>query len=267
MDITLVLKEILDNSDWTEEKVEYVSHLIQVSKNLNKHPELRSITISDLEYINLTEVRLVGKCYNILNVHGFTKQALIEMIRTRYNELTVFHDNKNTPNDDDIHVQSSQPIQSMHETKIQSPLEIGEPIAYDSEEYFDIYRIREMYQQYPVQYVSDKKTDRELLSFKTMLDFMKHATINLYKKHYRCFKYMHGTWYAFTTDNTWIKTDIDTIDTFCAIVYERIECIRSKLKYDELDNAFRDVNSDIRLRNAIFDTTSIKLQKIIKNCS
>ena len=89
MDITLVLKEILDNSDWTEEKVEYVSHLIQVSKNLNKHPELRSITISDLEYINLTEVRLVGKCYNILNVHGFTKQALIEIIRTRYNELTA----------------------------------------------------------------------------------------------------------------------------------------------------------------------------------
>ena len=267
MDITLVLKEILDNSDWTEEKVEYVSHLIQVSKNLNKHPELRSITISDLEYINLTEVRLVGKCYNILNVHGFTKQALIEMIRIRYNELTVFHDNKNTPNDDDIHVQLSQQIQSMHETKIQSSLEIGDPIPYDSDEYFDLYIITEMYQQYPVQYISDKKTDRELLSFKTMLDFMKHATINLYKKHYRCFKYMHGTWYAFTTDNTWIKTDIDTIDTFCAIVYDRIEAIRSKLKYDELDNAFRDVNSDIRLRNAIFDTTSIKLQKIIKNCS
>jgi len=78
---------------------------------------------------------------------------------------------------------------------------------------------------------------------------------------------MHGAWYAFTSDNTWIKTDIDTIDTFCAIVYERIECIRSKLNYTELDKAFRDVNSDIRLRNAIFDTTSAKLQKIIKNCS
>ena len=267
MDVTLMLKEILQNSDWTEEKVEHVSNLIQVSKNLNKHPELLNITISDLEYINLSEVRIIGKCYNVLNVHGFTKQALIEMIRIRYNELTVFHDNKNTPNDDDIHVQLSQQIQSMHETKIQSSLEIGDPIPYDSDEYFDLYTITEMYHQYPVQYVSDKKNDREVLSFKTMLDFMKHATINLYKKHYRCFKYMHGTWYAFTTDNTRIKTDIDTIDTFCAIVYDRIEAIRSKLKYDELDNAFRDVNSDIRLRNAIFDTTSIKLQKIIKNCS
>ena len=267
MDITLVLKEILDNSDWTEEKVEHVLNLIQVSKNLYKHPELLNITISDLEYINLTEVRLVGKCYNILNVHGFAKQALIEMIRTRYNELTVFCDNKNTPNDDDIHVQSSQRIQSMHETKIQSPLEIGDPIPYDSDEYFDLNIITDMYHQYPVQYVSDKKNDREVLSFKTMLDFMKHTTINLYKKHYRCFKYIHGAWYAFTSDNTWIKTDIDTIDTFCAIVYERIEAIRSKLNYTELDNAFRDVNSDIRLRNAIFDTTSAKLQKIIKNCS
>ena len=85
MDITLVLKEILDNSDWTEEKVEHVSNLIQVSKNLYKHPELLNITISDLEYINLTEVRIIGKCYNILNVHGFAKQALIEMIRIRYN--------------------------------------------------------------------------------------------------------------------------------------------------------------------------------------
>ena len=267
MDITLVLKEILDNSDWTEQKIVYVSNLIEVCKNLKKYPQLRDITISDLEYIHLFDVRRIAKCYDILNTHAFTKQALIDMIRTKYNELTVFHEDKNTPNNDDIYVQSSQPIQSMHETKIQSSLEIGEPIAYDSDEYFDIYIIREMYQQYPVQYISDKKTDRELLSFKTMLDFMKHATINLYKKHYRCFKYMHGAWYAFTSDNTWIKTDIDTIDTFCAIVYDRIEAIRSKLKYDELDNAFRDVNSDIRLRNAIFDTTSVKLQKIIKNCS
>ena len=85
MDITLVLKEILDNSEWTEQKVEHVSNLIKVSKNLNKHPELLNITISDLEYINLSEVRIIG----ILNVHGFTKQALIEMIRIRYNELTA----------------------------------------------------------------------------------------------------------------------------------------------------------------------------------
>ena len=85
MDVTLMLKEILQNSDWTEEKVEHVSNLIKVSKNLNKHPELLNITISDLEYINLSEVRIIG----ILNVHGFTKQALIEMIRIRYNELTA----------------------------------------------------------------------------------------------------------------------------------------------------------------------------------
>ena len=48
MDITLVLNKVLDNSDWIEQKVEHVSNLVQVSKNLNKHPELRSITISDL---------------------------------------------------------------------------------------------------------------------------------------------------------------------------------------------------------------------------
>ena len=267
MDITLVLEELLQNCDCTEQKIIYLSNMIRVRDNLREYPQLRNITISDLEYIHLFDVRHIAKCYDILNTHAFTKHALIDMIRTKYNELTVFHEDKNTPNDDDILVQLSQRIQSMHDTKIQSPLEIGDPIPYDSDEYFDLNIITEMYHQYPVQYVSDKKSDREVLSFKTMLDFMKHATINLYKKHYRCFKYMHGTWYAFTTDNTWIKTDIDTIDTFCAIVYERIEAIRSKLKYDELDNAFRDVNSDIRLRNAIFDTTSIKLQKIIKNCS
>ena len=72
----------------------------------------------------------------------------------------MFYETKNTTNDDSDHVlpvQLSQPIRSMHETKIQSALEIGEPIPYDSEEYFDLYLITEMYQQYPVQYFCDKK--------------------------------------------------------------------------------------------------------------
>ena len=56
------------NSEWTKEKVVHVSNLVQVSKNLNKHPELRSITISDLEYIDSSEVRLVAKRYNVQNM-------------------------------------------------------------------------------------------------------------------------------------------------------------------------------------------------------
>ena len=267
MDIHILLNELLENCDWTTKKIVYVANIIKVSEDLKKYPEIENITISDLEYTHFSHVRLIAKCFNVLNIHGFTKQTLIEMIRNKYNELTVFCDDKSTPNDTDIPVLLSQPIRSMHETKIQSPLEIGAPVPYDSDEYFDLSIITEMYHQYPVQYINDKRTDRVVLSFKTMLDFMKHATINLYKKHYRCFKYVHGTWYAFTSDNIWTKTDIDTIDTFCVIVFDRIESISSKLKYDEISNAFRDVNSDIRLRNAIFDTTSMKLQKIIKNCS
>ena len=79
MDITLVLKEILDNSDWTEQKIVYVSNLIEVCKNLKKYPQLRDITISDLEYIHLFDVRRIAKCYDILNTHAFTKQALIDI--------------------------------------------------------------------------------------------------------------------------------------------------------------------------------------------
>jgi hypothetical protein len=62
MDITLVLKEILDNSDWTEQNIVYVSNLIEVCKNLKKYPQLQDITISDLEYIHLFDVRRIAKC-------------------------------------------------------------------------------------------------------------------------------------------------------------------------------------------------------------
>ena len=175
MDIKIIMKEYLDYMECTKHQVLYGSDLVRVSDNLDKYEQLKNITISDLEYTNLSEVRLIGKCYNILNVHTFTKHALIEMIRIKFNELTVFDDNKNTPNDDNIHIQLPQRIQSMHETKIQSSLEIGEPVPYDSDEYFDIYIITEMYHQYPVQYIYDKKNDREIMSFKTMLDFMKHC--------------------------------------------------------------------------------------------
>ena len=67
--------------------------MISVRENLRKYPELVNITIGDLEYIHLFEVRRIAKCYDILNTHAFTKHALIDMIRTKYNELTVFHDN------------------------------------------------------------------------------------------------------------------------------------------------------------------------------
>ena len=93
MDITLVLEELLQNCDCTEQKIKYLSNMIRVRDNLREYPHLQNITIGDLEYIHLFDVRRIAKCYDILNTHAFTKHALIDMIRTKYNELTVFHDN------------------------------------------------------------------------------------------------------------------------------------------------------------------------------
>ena len=67
--------------------------MIRVHNNLREYPHLQNITIGDLEYTHLLDVRHIAKCYDILNTHAFTKHALIDMIRLEYNNLTVFHDN------------------------------------------------------------------------------------------------------------------------------------------------------------------------------
>ena len=103
MDIHILLNELLENCDWTKEKILYVSNIIEVCEKLNKYPQLREITISDLEYSHLSEVRLIAKCFTIFNIHHFTKQALIEMIRIKYNKLIQFGEStttQNTNNDD-----------------------------------------------------------------------------------------------------------------------------------------------------------------------
>ena len=71
----------------------YLSNMIRVRDNLREYPQLQNITISDLEHTDLFDVRCIAKCYDILNTHAFTKHALIDMIRIKYNKLIVFHDN------------------------------------------------------------------------------------------------------------------------------------------------------------------------------
>ena len=90
MDIHILLNELLENCDWTTEKIVYIANLIKVSEELKKYPEIENITISDLENTHYSHVRLVAKCFNVLNIHHCTKQALIEMIRTKYNKLIQF---------------------------------------------------------------------------------------------------------------------------------------------------------------------------------
>ena len=100
MDLKMILKEGLENSELTEQKIMGIASLIEVCENLKKYPQLRNVYLCDLEHTHLSDVRLVAKCYKIPNVHAFTKHALIDMIINKYNELTSFCDSETATNDD-----------------------------------------------------------------------------------------------------------------------------------------------------------------------
>jgi len=57
MDIHILLNELLENCDWTREKIVYVANIIKVSEDLKKYPEIENITISDLEFTHFSHVR------------------------------------------------------------------------------------------------------------------------------------------------------------------------------------------------------------------
>ena len=40
MDIHILLNELLQNCDWTTEKIVYIANIIKVSEDLKKYPEI-----------------------------------------------------------------------------------------------------------------------------------------------------------------------------------------------------------------------------------
>ena len=44
--------------------------MIRVRHNFREYPHLQNITIGDLEYTHLSDVKRIAKCYDILNTHA-----------------------------------------------------------------------------------------------------------------------------------------------------------------------------------------------------
>jgi hypothetical protein len=243
--------------------IKYYANLIKITEALqNEHSVHHVKDVTRLHNEHVCVIRKLARCYGIQNVHEPSKQVLIGMICEAY-----------TTNKDRInglrrrHRQRSLlivPTVSPRELSIQAPLQIGEPRPYDCEEYFDLYMLKNVHSDYPVQFI--EKKERVVLNQRTMETFISYSVIALFLNHFRCFKNINNTWYRYNSDNVWCPVFVYDIDEFVLRMYERIESVARYID-NTLPNAFMSTLSDMTIRNAILKRVSLNLQKCVKQCS
>ena len=108
----------------------------------------------DLANISTRMLRKIGRDFGLINVNSLPSKELLEnQIYHAYQCLMNMlnnetHDNVNLPNN-----------------SIQESVQLGTPVPYDSEEYFDLAIIAEVYEKYPVKY--EMKKDEKVLNIKS----------------------------------------------------------------------------------------------------
>ena len=255
MDITDRLNTFLDETGLTLQMLEYASELLVVHKQLQKHAELYNVTSpADLPDQTAITIRKLAQAFGIRNSHAvYSKEQLIDMINTKYAAITKEPDTEEVP----MQIESAT---TELERKIQKPLKIGPPIEYDSEEYFELSIIRDVYSDYPVEIFQKNKT--LVLKNSTMDAFFQHFITDLFRKQFRCFKYFRNEWYKFS-GNEWVTMFTSEIDGFVLWVYNRLESVARQIDRD-LTSAYGLI--DITNRNLVLKHATIELKKAIKSC-
>ena len=258
MDIPQKFQEFLEDTGLSMEMLRYGGRLLNVIDELNKHQELYDIkSINDLSNQTAEKVRKFAQCIGIHHSHGgYKKDKLIKMIESSHATLTQ----QPVPQETTLIIEEST---SVHETRIQRHLNIGEPISFENDQYYELEVIREMYADYPVQFV--EKKDKTVLKFKTMETFFCNIIIDLFLKHYRCFKYIDTQLYMFSNDE-WIPVFPNTINQFVMHCYGCLVSLAEKINAD-LSDAFGALDADISNRNIILKRAARDLLPVIKRCT
>ena len=133
MDITDRLNTFLDETGLTLQMLEYASELLVVHKELQQHAELYNVTSpADLPDQTAITIRKLAQAFGIRNsLAVYSKEQLIDMINTKYAAITK------EPDTEELPMQTESATTEL-ERKIQKPLKIGQPIEYNSEEYFEL---------------------------------------------------------------------------------------------------------------------------------
>ena len=142
------LQNFLDDSSVTPEMLRYAARLQIATDELKKHEELNNIKLTKLSEQTAIKLRLYAKCIGITYAHWVSKKEdLCQMIMNRHAELSQVPGTEQTA----MVTESTTPPE-------QRPLKIGEPKAYDTEEYFDLRIVQNVYSDYPVEFIEEKKT-------------------------------------------------------------------------------------------------------------
>ena len=265
------LNDNLENDGISQKKMKYYYNLKTVTDKLQKYPEMQHITsmdVTDLEQHSVKKLRILAQCLGITKPNIITsKEELIHSIDTVYRSIERFEEET----DDDEETKETEnivasPSPSLHEQRVQRALNIGEPLSYDSDEYYDLVSLQELYADYSVHFF--RKNDKTCLSVKSMDIFFTRALLLLFLKHYRCFKNINRQWYRYTNETErWETVNVYDIENFVFQVYERIESI-ARLIDKELSRAFVEMNDNVQQgKYVVTRNASIALQKCIKTCS
>ena len=272
MELVQLFNSNIETSDISESRLRYLSTLMTITDKIKKYPELQDITsmlATDLEQHTLPKIRRLAHCIGITQPHTVpSKEQLIQKIVHTYKKILNTDTNKTEHNEDEEkEMENIVPSPSLHEQRVQRALNIGDPLSYDSDEYYDLDYLQEVYADYSVHFF--RKNDRTCLSVKSMDIFFTRALLSLFLKHYRCFKNINKEWYKYTNEtDRWEKVHVYDIDNFVRHVYERIESI-ARMIDKELSRAFSEMNEDLNrdYKYVVLRNASIALQKCIKTCS
>ena len=245
MNLLKTLNDNLENDGISQKRMKYYYDLKTMTDKIQKYPEMRNITsmhVTDLEQHSVQKLRILAQCLGITKPNIITsKEELIHSIDTVYRSIERFEEE--TDDEENKQTEIIVPSPSLHEQRVQRSLNIGAPLSYDSEEYYDLYSLQEVYADNTVHFF--RKNDRTCLSVKSLNIFFTQALLSLFFKHYRCFKNINKEWYRYTNETErWEKVHVYDLDNFVRHVYERIESI-ARMIDKELSRAFNEMNEDV----------------------
>ena len=108
-----------------------------------------------------------------------SKEQLIQRIMPIYESLKT----PDTHEEDEYMID----VVSLHEKRVQRSLDIGEPLSYDSDDYYDSDSLRYIYSDYPVHFIEKRQKLCYQLKYEhiffSYIDFVVLETLSLFQEH------------------------------------------------------------------------------------
>ena len=140
MNLLKTLNDNLENDGISQKRMKYYYNLKTVADKIQKYPEMRNITsmdVTDLEQHSVQKLRILAQCLGITKPNIITsKEELIHSIDTVYRSIERFEEE--TDDEENKETENIVPSPSLHEQRVQRALNIGDPLSYDSEEYYNL---------------------------------------------------------------------------------------------------------------------------------